>query len=68
MPAMWLVGSEDVQNAAASMRQAAREMQHAADGFRSTLEAHQRWADQWLAEFRDVVTSAMKAAAPPSAP
>ena len=60
METIYLVGTEQIQNAASSMRQAAHEMQSAAAEIQSAFEMHQRWADQWLADFRDIMEKSVK--------
>lgn len=43
-----LVGAEEVSRAAASMRNAAEEMQRAATNIEATLDQHHRFLDDWL--------------------
>ena len=49
MEFMHLVGTEQVQQAAATMVQAAREMQAAANALEWSLEQQRRFMDDWLA-------------------
>ena len=53
---MHLVGAEQVQTAANSMRSAAEEMQSAARNIEGSLERHRRWADDWLQTFEKILT------------
>jgi hypothetical protein len=48
---MTLLGAEQVQSAASTMRSAAEDMRRAADSMSSSLENHQRWMDDWLSRF-----------------
>lgn len=43
-----LLGAEQVQSAAGTMRSAADEMQRAASNIEATLAAHQQFLDDWL--------------------
>jgi hypothetical protein len=52
---MHLVGAEQVQSAANSMKNAAEEMQRAAANMEGSLERHRRWADDWLQTFERVL-------------
>jgi len=51
-----LVGAEQVQNAANSMRSTAAEMQAAVRNMEGSLERHRRWADDWLQTFEKILT------------
>ena len=48
MNTMYLVGTEEVQRAAQSMRVAADTMRAAADNLDSSLERHRQYLDEWL--------------------
>lgn len=50
-----LLGAEQVQSAASTMRSAADEMQRAAGNMSHALEMHQRFMENWLQEFRDIM-------------
>lgn len=50
-----LLGAEQVQSAANSMRQAAYEMQRAASNIDYSLTQHQQFLTNWLQEFAAVV-------------
>lgn len=52
-----LVGADDVSRAASTMREAAAEMQRAAGNISYALEAHQRWADDWLGRLQAILDS-----------
>ena len=53
-----LVGSEAVQNAGSTMRQAATEITMAALNIQAAFEQHQRFMDDWLERFREVMLKA----------
>jgi len=50
-----LVGAEQVQSAASTMRSAADEMQRAAQNIEGSFERHQRFLDDWLQRFEQVL-------------
>ena len=50
-----LVGAEAVQSAANRMVEAAHTMSSAASNLDSVLERHQRWMDDWLQRFADLL-------------
>lgn len=52
---MHLIGAEQVQNAAASMRRTAEEMIQSARNIDGSLERHQRFMDDWLMRFEACV-------------
>lgn len=52
---MKLVGTEAIQIAANTMRDAAGEMGRAASSVETVLQMHQRFMDDWLARFRYVL-------------
>ena len=52
---MHLVGAEQVSSAAYTMREAASNMQRAADSMGYNLEQHQRFLDDWLGRFEAAV-------------
>lgn len=54
---MTLLGAEQVSNAAGTMSNAADKMQRAASEIGYAFERHQRFLEQWLIDFRDVVES-----------
>ena len=55
MESILLIGTEAVQNAGSSMRSAAEQMQRAANQIDESLRMHQRFLDDWLAQFRDAM-------------
>lgn len=50
-----LVGAEQVQNAAITMRSAAETMQLAASSIEESLWRQRLFLEQWLADFRDAL-------------
>jgi len=52
---MTLVGAEDVRSAANTMRNAAEEMRRAASTIDETFARHQRFMDDWLNRFEQVM-------------
>lgn len=50
-----LLGAEQVQSAASTMRSAADEMSRAASNIDGALERHQRFMDDWLSRFEQVL-------------
>lgn len=52
-----LVGSEQVQNAANTMRHAAEEMNRASANLEEVLFRHQRFLDDWLMRYEQVMNS-----------
>lgn len=56
MDSIYLMGSEDVQSAGHTIRQAAEGMQSAASWMTEALQQHQRFLDDWLARFEAVLT------------
>lgn len=50
-----LLGTEQVQSAASTMRSAADEMSRAASNMDGALERHQRFMDDWLSRFEQVL-------------
>lgn len=52
-----LIGTEQVQNAANTMRNAADQMQRAASEIQYSFEAHHRFLENWLQEFRSAIES-----------
>lgn len=50
-----LIGSEDVSRAGHNMQHAASEMSPAASSIAHTLEMHQRFMDDWLVRFEEVM-------------
>ena len=54
MDYIYLVGTEQVQTAGNTMRQAATDMQRAADSMSYSLEAHQRFLTNWLDDYRSI--------------
>ena len=52
---MYLVGTEDITRAAATMRMAGHEMSMAAQSIGAALEQHQRFLDNWLVVFREAI-------------
>jgi hypothetical protein len=55
MDSIYLHGSEDVSRAAGTMRSAAETMTHVASSISFTLEQHQRFMDDWLYRFQQVL-------------
>ena len=51
-----LVGADDVRNAASRIALAADTMRHAASSLAFAFETHQRFLDDWLMRFEDVLT------------
>lgn len=62
-----LLGSEQVQSAANTMRSAAEEMQRAASETGYALERHQRFMDDWLSRL-EAILQACPLPLPPSVP
>lgn len=50
-----LIGTEQVQQAARTMRSAAQEMSQAANSISYTMENHQRFLDEWLGQLVDAL-------------
>lgn len=50
-----LIGADDVRNAGYRMREAAEAMSQVALNLDGALERHQRWMDDWLNRFAEVV-------------
>ena len=50
-----LVGAEQVQHAAAAMREAAREMQAAVNSLEWSLEQQRRFMDDWLGRLTEAL-------------
>ncbi len=50
-----LLGAEEVSRAASSMRDAAETMSRAASNFDYSIQANQRFMDDWLARFEAAV-------------
>ncbi len=57
MDSMYLHGSEDVRRAASMMQQAADEMQRAALNIEGHFDRHQRFLDDWLSRFEQVLAA-----------
>ncbi len=57
---MTLLGTEQVERAANTMRQAAEDMRQAAGTLDYALENHRRQMDEWLYRFQQVVEEATK--------
>ena len=55
-----LLGSEDVYRAGTMMQQAATEMTRAASSIEESLQMHQRFLDDWLSRFEDILKENMK--------
>ncbi len=53
-----LLGAEDVRRAGSLMQSAADDMRCAASNMSSALEQHQRWMDDWLSRFQQVIETA----------
>lgn len=60
MESIYLSGSEDVRNAASTISSAADEMKRAASNLEYALQSHERFLDDWLARFQEVIESAGK--------
>lgn len=56
-----LIGAEDVRAAGNTMRSAADTMGSAAGSFTWALEQHQRFMDDWLQRFADVLERSKEA-------
>lgn len=52
---MQLIGTEQVQNAARSMKEAAGEMNAAASRFEYVMQEHQRFMNDWLQRLEDAL-------------
>lgn len=59
-----LLGAEQVQSAASTMRAAADEMQRAATNIDGALERHQRFLDDWLLRFEAIIKATSAPAQP----
>ena len=55
-----LMGAEQVQSAANTMRSAADEMRRAASEIGYALESHQRFMDDWLARFSQIMETSQE--------
>lgn len=55
---MTLLGSEQVQSAANSMRNAAEEMNRAANTIDTALQQHRIFMDEWLSRLESVLKEA----------
>lgn len=66
MQTMHLTGSEDVRRAASQMTSAAETMQHAARAIDHSLGQHQRFLDDWLFRFQQVLEKTGATSAPGS--
>jgi DNA-binding SARP family transcriptional activator len=53
---VYLQGSEDVYRAASMTQSAASEMQQAARNIEGSLERQQRFMDEWLQKFEQILT------------
>jgi len=51
-----LLGAEDVQRAASSIRSAAEAMQSAADSLENSLSRNQRFMDDWILRLQEAIT------------
>lgn len=58
---VYLMGSEAVQDAGHTIRQAAEGMQSAASWMTEALQQHQRFLDDWLARFEAALTNSSPA-------
>lgn len=56
---IYLIGSEQVQNAANTMRSATEGMQSAASSMSYALEQHQRFLDNWLSRLESVMSNSV---------
>lgn len=69
---VYLIGADDVRSAGHSMRSAAEQMSQAALNIDGTMERHQRFLEDWLMRFEDVMTRSVQPQAvvviPPAAP
>ena len=52
-----LMGAEDVQRAGSKMISAADQMRNASNDLSETLIAHQRFLDDWLCRFEEILTA-----------
>ena len=50
-----LIGTEQVQQAARTMRSAAQEMSQAANSISYTMENHQQFLDEWMGRFIEIL-------------
>jgi hypothetical protein len=56
-----LLGAEQVQTAANTMRNAAEEMSRAASNLDYALENHRRYMDDWLSRFETIIDRTLTA-------
>ncbi len=61
MENIYLVGSEDVRNAASHMHSAADEMTRAASNLEGVFDRHQRFMDDWLQRLEGIMQDSAKA-------
>ena len=55
-----LMGAEDVRSAGSSIKAAAVDINMAAGSLNETLIAHQRFMDDWLYRFEEILTANQK--------
>ena len=55
MDTVYLVGSEEVQRAGSAMHQAATEMTRAASVIQDALYQHERFLENWLVQFKELI-------------
>jgi hypothetical protein len=60
MEIIHLAGAEDVKNASYTMRSAAEDMKQAASNIDHSLMLHQRFLDDWLVRFNDIIEKLLK--------
>lgn len=59
METILLVGTEEVQRAGNSIREAAHTMSNVSSNMQVALEAHQRFLDDWLLRFEQILAAAL---------
>ncbi len=57
MDNIYLQGSDSVERGGNSMRQAAQDMQQAATNIEGALERHQRFMDDWLERYQQMLVA-----------
>ena len=58
METIFLMGSDDVRQGGNAARDAGQEMRRAAGQIEFALQQHQRFLDEWLGRFEDVLSKA----------
>ena len=55
MQTIHLIGADDVSHAAVRMKEAAHMMSNVSSNIQLSLEAHQRFLDEWLGRFEEIM-------------